>query len=132
MKTIKKNIGISFGGPINQEIESKHNTQIQSSNTSTASFLSQKDFEHVDPQQFRKFIEELNQYEDEDVARAKKAVLSVMNAQYASSPGEFKGYLDAWNKDRKTLSEKTLKILGVAADVAGLASFISMLLGAVI
>lgn len=126
---MKRNFGIAFGGTINQNIDSTQTTQTLCSTAKESLSISKTDFENVDPQKFQRFIAELNQYEEKDVVGAKQSILSVMNAQYASSEEEFRDYLAAWKNSKKNLSERARQVLAVAGDIAGITSFLLMLLG---
>lgn len=125
-KAMKKNFSINFGGHTEQNIDSRNKSLLQDNHLSC---IMQKDFEDIDQNAFENFIKELNKDRNPDVLEAKKAILAVMNARYASSPDEYEDFLDTWREKKIGFSERAKSVLQIASQTAGIASFILKLLG---
>lgn len=123
---MQKNISINLGGVTVQTIQSESSGLKDGCRRSG---ILPEDFLNVDQEAFRTFIELLNKEQDADILVAKKALLDVMNAQYAASPEEFEEYLNSWRKKKNGMSKKLKDILQVSSQAAGIASFIFKLLG---
>ncbi len=123
---MQKNISINLGGVTVQTIQSESSGLKDGCRRSG---ILPEDFLNVDQEAFRTFIELLNKEQDADILVAKKALLDVMNAQYAASPEEFEEYLNSWRKKKNGMSKNLKDILQVSSQAAGIASFIFKLLG---
>ena len=124
---MKKNIVVGIGNhDIYQKIDSENKYLMTECETPN---ISQEDFRNVKQQELDIFIAELCKEKDADILNAKKAVLSVMNAKYADTIEEYTEYLECWKKEKKSFSEKVKSSLQIAAQIAGILSFISKLMG---